>query len=159
MGNSRRADTMNSSVQDRLGGLCKHSARDIKHKYIISKEIKTLWEPSVILLPGLFFCYCSTLKKKWAATSIEGLENMTSAIKNFHFTTPSCFSRSSNKHSATTDANGWLSNGQCCKLHSTSKINQTCGGKKPQEAIQCYIKGREVFFLLWSDLSPACVTT
>lgn len=45
-------------------------------------------------------------KKKWAATSIEGLENMTSAIKNFHFTTPSCFSRSSNKHSATTDANG-----------------------------------------------------
>lgn len=59
VGNSRRADTMNSWVQDRLGGLCKHSARDTKHKYIISKEIKTLWEPSVILLPGLFFCYCS----------------------------------------------------------------------------------------------------
>lgn len=82
---------------------------------------------------------------------------MTSAIKNFHFTTPSCFSRSSNKHSATTDANGWLSNGQCCKLHSTSKINQTCGGKKPQEAIQCYIKGREVFFqaVVW-PLSSLC---
>lgn len=57
-------------------------------------------------------------------TSKRGLEKkMTSTIKNSYFTTPSCYSWSSKKHSATADANEWLTNSWSSKLLSVCSVS------------------------------------
>lgn len=79
---------------------------------------------SAILFPGwILLLLCENCAKKRAVTSKNGLEkkkkkNMTSTIKNFYFTTPSCYCWSSKEHCATTDADEWLTNSWCSKLFS-----------------------------------------